>query len=65
MFRLLLAPGRNVHLCAAPYEVESNVQTDAGTFKVMVSQTERGRKVFVSELVVRAASHQPREVGAG
>lgn len=59
MFRLFLAPGRNVHLCAAPHEVERNVQTDAGTFEAVVSQTERGRKVFVSESVVRAASHQP------
>lgn len=65
MLRLFLAPRRNVHLRAAPHEVERNVQTDAGTLKAMVSQTEGIKKGFISELVVRAASHQRREMGAG
>ena len=44
MFRLFLAPGRNVHLCAAPHEMECNVQTDAGTFEGTVFQTEGVRR---------------------
>ena len=53
MFRLFLAPGRNVHLCAAPHEMERNVQTDAGTFEGIVSQTEgASKKVVISESVV-------------
>jgi len=50
MLRLFLAPGRNVHLRAAPHEVERNVQTDAGTLKATVSQTEGVKSVSSASL---------------
>jgi hypothetical protein len=59
MFRFFLTSGRNVHLCAAPHEVERNVQTDAGTFKGMVSQTKGVKVGFISESAVRAAATSP------